>query len=144
MSQTLNLIRAIGRSPQAPLMYRFLREFGTAMEVVRDCELTGSMPLGHCFKNSYRVVDARDYVYCEGLAVPKKIMPMEHAWVLDEGQFLDPTWSDGTDYVGVAFRTDWLRQHLMKTGVYGVFCNLHALRRPPSWVYEYLKEGLYA
>lgn len=75
-----------------------------------------------CFKNAavLAMVQSDEYIYCEGYAVGF-MLPVEHAWLIDkEGFVVDPTWKDGTDYFGIAFKLSYLTKALMKQKEYGL------------------------
>jgi hypothetical protein len=86
-----------------------------------------------CFMNAASAVvfeSSTDLRYVEGYAA--SIIPIHHAWlVTPNGEVIDPTWagqishgvtmSPGSEYFGIAFDTDWLRAHLLRTEVWGVF-----------------------
>jgi len=61
--------------------------------------------------------------YCEGFAMG--IIPVCHAWLLHQGKVIDPTWSNGTEYFGVAFRSDYVFRIAAETGYAGVLDNWH-------------------
>jgi len=67
-------------------------------------------------------------VYCEGYATG--VIPVHHAWLLYDGQVIDPTW-DGriapanqqVEYYGVAFSYDYVIRTALKTEYYGILDN---------------------
>lgn len=86
-------------------------------------------PKKECFKNCFDLVRQLEgeYYYCEGFAQPPETLGMifDHAWLVDpEGRVLDPTWHGdsyaGTNYFGIAFDWDYVRQRALKTKVYGI------------------------
>jgi hypothetical protein len=65
-----------------------------------------------CYLNASRLaLRSSRFTYVEGCAIGCSLgIPVEHAWCIDaEGRVVDPTWKDGHDYFGVAFRTTYLR-----------------------------------
>lgn len=74
-----------------------------------------------CFNNAFTLADQRpDLRYCEGYAY-STLIPVLHAWCIDaEDRVLDPTWTDGAEYHGIAFDTEWVRRHLLRTKYWGV------------------------
>lgn len=87
-----------------PVEYQILSAHGKNMPV-RSNPLNGTMALGQCYQNAYRLMDNRSMTYCEGYAAIKGLgIPIAHAWVVDsDGFVIDPTWKDGTEYFGVRF-----------------------------------------
>ncbi len=78
-------------------------------------------PERECFRNAALVAMAdKDLIYCEGYALG--IIPLMHVWVIDaKGRVIDNTWErPGRDYYGVAIRTEYLRDQLLKQKVYGL------------------------
>jgi hypothetical protein len=76
-----------------------------------------------CYMNAYRLAD-RDpsLTYVEGVAMNASVpFPLEHAWVVNQqGQVIDPTWSDGKAYFGVPFSNDYMHKVALRSGVYGI------------------------
>lgn len=127
-----------------PLMYRFLAEHGMEMGIT-SILLTASKPLGQCFQNSARNRTAGD-LYCEGLAKPKNLIPMTHAWNACKrkpGKFYDSTWEIGGEYFGVLFDSDFVGQNEHRTGYYGIFEGLYLLKMSASDCLAYLENGLH-
>ena len=79
-----------------------------------------------CYRNAARLaLRSGRFVYVEGYAVAPKIgISIEHAWCIDAARrVVDPTWEDGCDYFGVAFRTDYLRRVVRANRTYGLIYN---------------------
>ena len=70
--------------------------------------------IGQCFKNAFLLVSEfrNELLYAEGYAHKKDSqMPILHAWaVTAKGEFIDPTWPDGTDYFGVPFDYEYVNR----------------------------------
>ena len=62
-------------------------------------------------------------IYCEGFALG--IIPVMHAWLLYEGKVIDPTWENGQEYFGIAFKTAYVFRIAKETGYSGVIDNWH-------------------
>jgi len=66
-----------------------------------------------CYANSQRLVlKNRSLTYVEGYAMAADVsIPLQHAWLLDtDGYVIDPTWeTPGCCYLGIAFRTAWIK-----------------------------------
>jgi hypothetical protein len=80
-----------------------------------------------CYRNAARLaLRSARYIYVEGCAVaPKLGISIDHAWCIDQGgHVVDPTWDDGRDYFGVAFRTDYLRRVVRANRQYGLIYNV--------------------
>jgi hypothetical protein len=69
-------------------------------------------------------------VYVEGFACG--VIPVPHAWCADQnGNVVDPTWCGagslyaklGTEYHGVAFDIEFVRECKTKSGIFGVLEN---------------------
>jgi hypothetical protein len=90
-------------------------------------ELPGDVIRGepkHCFKNAYLKAVATNgrYRYVEGYACsPKGILPVLHAWVVDEDDcVLELTWPwVGVAYLGVEFSLRDVTTYVAETGVCG-------------------------
>lgn len=119
-----------------------LKEFGKQWPH-RRTKLTGKMEMGQCYRNAFQLAstDPENLTYCEGFAMVPDLIPLEHAWVVDKkGRVIDPTWSDGSDYFGVAFDFYWLMDFMAESGHYGVMGMLHTLRKTDC--YSALRAGL--
>lgn len=57
---------------------------------------------GECFENAARLAAETGLRYFEGLAVcARNPEALHHAWCVDEdGEVVDPTWTDGVVYLG--------------------------------------------
>ena len=87
-----------------------------------------------CFRNATNLALRKPdlYTYVEGYAVNIWIptSPVAHAWCIDSQNFVvDPTWEEGTEYFGVAFRHDYLRRILKGKRDYGLIDN-HEMNYP--------------
>lgn len=63
--------------------------------------------MGQCFGNAALLALARpdEFVYTEGYAMFRDILPMQHAWCTDRaGNVVDPTWTTQTEYYGVLIK----------------------------------------
>lgn len=127
--------------PKSAIAFDILNRFGRVYEP-KVTDLTGSMELGMCYRNSLNAMDSRQF-YCEGYAVAPGLFPMEHAWIVDiDGKAIDPTWSHGTDYFGVKFKNTFVNDFALRTGRYGIFSNLYLLRMSVEEVINFLEEGI--
>jgi len=77
-----------------------------------------------CYANAARLALYNpEYIYVEGIASPEFMnFPILHAWCIDKnGNVVDPTWKTlGSVYYGIPFSTDFLRQTILKTGIWGL------------------------
>jgi len=77
-----------------------------------------------CYSNAAQLAFSRpDLIYIEGFARCKAgpSTPFEHAWCADaDGKVVDPTWTSGTEYFGVPFRTAFVREFTHKTNSWTV------------------------
>ncbi len=79
---------------------------------------------GQCFQNAATIAFQNpDLTYVEGYA-DMGVMPLAHAWVVDSsGLVYDTTWEHGRgrDYFGIPVSTAFLREHVHKSMVWGLF-----------------------
>ncbi len=77
-----------------------------------------------CYANAARLaLDNSNYTYVEGIATPDFIeLPIQHAWCIDnKDNVIDPTWKTaGSVYYGVPFNTEFLRETILKTEIWGL------------------------
>ncbi len=95
-------------------------EFMTATSPLPDDVQRGEKK--NCFANAWNLAIERDWVYVEGWA--ESVIPMHHAWVLDdEVRIVDPTWDyeDGRAYWGIAFDVSYVSKVLCKSKTHGLF-----------------------
>lgn len=92
---------------------------------VADEALRG--PMKQCFRNAGSLVlfdDPARYVYVEGFALLAKVpLCVAHAWVYDlvEEKAVEVTWPEaGTEYLGIAFETEWFRAWTTLRGTWGI------------------------
>ena len=73
-----------------------------------------------CYQNAaILALDNPKLIYCEGYA--HSIIHTAHAFcVTEDGFVVDPTWKDGKDYYGVLFKTEFLRETILKRKYYGI------------------------
>lgn len=66
-----------------------------------------------CYANSKQLaLKNRNLTYVEGYAMAQGVsIPLQHAWLLDtDGYVIDSTWEpSGCCYLGIAFRTAWVK-----------------------------------
>jgi len=76
-----------------------------------------------CYQNSFHLALESNLTYCEGFAVSGGVgIPFEHAWCIDKDEnVIDVTWSDGVEYYGIAFSTQFVLKRAEKTKIYGIF-----------------------
>lgn len=81
-----------------------------------------------CFKNCFSSVveNPDDLIYCEGYAAG--LIPTHHAWLLYQGQVIDPTWhnrfkSIKYEYIGIPFKFNYVLKVAHETGYYGILDN---------------------
>ena len=88
-------------------------------------------PPKRCYRNSYRIVAKNPvrYMYCEGWVRCGSGFVVEHAWVRDQdGLVIDPTLSDGQEYLGLCFKFDVVRATIAREGRYGLCGSADLLR----------------
>lgn len=77
-----------------------------------------------CTELAFRYPD--ELVYAEGYAfadIPIQL-PLAHAWLLYRDQVVDPTWSGGSGYFGIAFSVEQLQEYLLQSKEYGILQSL--------------------
>lgn len=102
----------------------------------------------NCYQNAAELVlydNRRELIYVEGYAAG--IIPVMHAWcVTPEGVVVDNTWrTPGTDYFGIPFSREYLRESLLTHEVYGLIdlwkCRWPLLSLPRErWIHPLWKE----
>ena len=124
----LNLVQLCqeGRQDRCPPVAWFVGTYGVKFPVVRyrwDRRQVSIRrgPFKACFENATKGAweDGR-FVYVEGFAMG--VIPCHHAWVYDRVTSVayDPTWREGSDYVGVPFDTEYLNRTLLEKKTYGL------------------------
>jgi hypothetical protein len=108
--------------------YSLLLQFGiscTPKELPNDVQLGTER---ECFRNASLLALESDYIYVEGYAF--NLIATHHAWCIDkQGNVVDPTWGEiGKEYLGIPFKTDFLRKYLVKSGYYGIFDSPYIIR----------------
>jgi hypothetical protein len=95
-------------------------------EDLADARVMAGVPK-QCYKNAAdrACASSGEYVYWEGWAWPKGLIPVEHAWVTDvNGVLVETTWRVvATEYVGVTFDDLTLRKKLVGQSYYGLLNN---------------------
>lgn len=96
----------------------------------------GRAPARQCYQNAgLLVVQNPTLTYCEGFAVSRVGVPVQHAWCLDaQGQVVDPTWPDTEQawYRGLPYRTELCHEHWQSTQVWDLWSEIpsQTLMRP--------------
>ena len=135
-----------------PLGMQILTKYGKAFNRPKTAVryLPGGEPQ-QCYANSFKLAVEAGMTYVEGYAVPKSVpIPLAHAWVLDaHGRIVDNTWKDGTEYFGVAFKTeDLIVMSEMSGYAGGVFENLYligkglSLEQAREWLVQSIATGV--
>jgi len=86
-----------------------------------------------CFKNATEAALRQDDIsgvgswlgdglweYTEGFALCEGLIPVQHAWLSRNGVAVDPTWTDGIEYVGIRFNKSLLASAIVATRTYGL------------------------
>ena len=128
-----------------PIAYSFLKDHGRSFTKIEAETKLGEQ--SQCYCNSYRMFLEAGFSYAEGIAVPKGLIPVHHAWCIDtEGQVRDPTWKDAADaqYFGVIFKESFVFKVALEIKVYGILDNLWMLgkNRSVQEVKDLLVSGL--
>jgi hypothetical protein len=120
MSATRDYLRLLDRVNQTrPNLFSLILDHGYTAPRLVPCPVRYRGEPKLCYNNSALTVldNPCRYAYVEGFST--SCIPVEHAWVYDRWQdaFFDPTWYDHGDipveeYVGLMFRTPFLRQYI--------------------------------
>lgn len=125
-----------------PTMYTRLLEHGKAFAPAPKPKGVHQGVRKQCFFNAFRLATEAGLIYCEGLAMIPSIIPVHHAWCVDEeGKLIDNTWmGPGSEYRGVMFNTDYLEDAAFHSGVYGIMDNFCFRRfyddKPEQFLYQ--------
>lgn len=89
---------------------------------VNSLSWPGGGELGLCYQNAYDLArDDKHLTYCEGYAISDCGTVLQHGWVVDkQGYVIDPTWYNGQQYFGVAFKWRAVTKSAVKTKHYGM------------------------
>jgi hypothetical protein len=89
----------------------FVRRYGRLFEARNLPKPFRRGPIGACYANSYRMAVRTGLTYVEGYALGHHGSAQLHAWCVDDdGGVFDRTWVDALAYLGVAFRTSYLKE----------------------------------
>jgi len=116
------MLKSSGR--ENPLDYLCMEDFilrhGRAFIPTKRPAYVKQATLKECFRNATQLMmNCSDLAYVEGYACG--IIPVMHAWCVDKsGQVVDPTWTDGSVYFGVVFKSDYVIQCNLRREKYGV------------------------
>lgn len=78
-----------------------------------------------CYQNTFDLCMRNpELIYCEGYALGS-IMPVMHAWASTKTrEVIDATWPEvGSEYVGLPFKFDYVRECMLESETYGVIDN---------------------
>lgn len=83
-----------------------------------------------CYRNAQRAASERGWTYCEGLALTE-FSWIHHAWCVDQaGAVVEATYGDlASEYYGVAFGLDEVRDNMIRTGFFGALLGDHEIMR---------------
>lgn len=108
-------------------MYELLRDHGVRYKAPATPRPKGMRKFRdkECFRTSVNLSIDMGWTYVEGFAVPKDIpIPIHHAWILIDGEVVEPTWSDaGVEYFGIPFKREYLMKCLLESEMYCVLDN---------------------
>jgi hypothetical protein len=98
--------------PKHKSLHTFLLRHGRAFAPRERPKNMRRGKMGYCYQNAISFLfknarrSSRKLVYCEGYAIKSDVgIPMMHGWLCDmEGNVIDLTWDDVTDYWGVPFQ----------------------------------------
>jgi hypothetical protein len=110
--QYLELLRKFDGALAGKWLLEHGRSFG---------DFSGKLPRGvtrglpkYCYWNALKLAHRfpKRFVYVEGMAT--NLIAACHAWCWDckTGRIVDPTWSEGFDYIGVPFKLAYAKQHM--------------------------------
>jgi hypothetical protein len=108
--------------PRFATMERFVLKHGVEGRARKPGRRKGK--LKECFKNSTVAAFKGGLRYVEGYALKPGLIPVHHAWNLDEeGRVIDLTWRDNlaAEYLGIEIDTVTLTRTACRTGYFGMF-----------------------
>jgi len=109
-------------------IYSLLLEHGRAFQPAP--KLPNGVKKGvpkQCYANATQIILRQRsklprYRYCEGYALPKRLFPMPHAWLIDDqDRVVDVTWPEGEEYFGVVMQRSFLISEMARSKRYGIF-----------------------
>lgn len=131
-----------GKAPKGMFLPEdFLFRFGGAWPVDQRTYAGEQMTRNMCYRNASQMAfNDPALTYCEGYC-HIGLLPIQHAWVLTrEGIVLDPTLRrdqvDDPIYLGIAFRTHYLRSAILNKSTYGLLGidNIEVYRKSAAMV----------
>jgi hypothetical protein len=137
-------MKAMSINGRSIISYAFVAKHGRLFTTVNKIEERELMVAKQCYTNS-AVQQSLGLGYVEGYGLIEGLIPLAHAWnVDDQGSVYDYTWGSHRPavYFGVQFTSEFIDDFAARTGFYGVFESLYALRMSPEKVVEYLESGL--
>lgn len=135
MIDKLYLGNGINHKLAYPSMASLVLAHGTLWSADEKTFRGRRMTIKQCFKNAANmVIQNNNLVYCEGYAYASDLpIAVEHAWVLQDGNVIDPTLRPrpGVNYVyyGIQIKYDYLAKQLVKNRVYGILDNAQEIYR---------------
>lgn len=112
--------------------YSWLLENGEAFDGPRVFDNWPKGTAKECYRNTFTQIEDVDtfgddiWAYTEGYAMKESLpIPLGHAWMSNElGEVIETTWETEPDervwYFGVPFKTEFVREQLLKTQYWGV------------------------
>lgn len=108
--------------PMCPLE-RFLLRYGSLHQTQALPKGIERMPYGECFENATSLAIERGWLYAEGIALHKGLIPMTHGWCLDKNvTVVDPTWNhpEDNEYFGIALTVEEVVREQFQWGYHGI------------------------
>jgi hypothetical protein len=138
-NQSAQLVEMLASAANGSGVPGLLAKYGQEMPVFETEQGTP----GACYETAVQTAMGLGLPYAEGYAIHGELIPMAHAWNLnEEDQVVDLTWGEGHSYYGVVIPWDVVVEVMSETGVYGVLCNLWLLETDHAHqIVEKIKEA---
>ena len=124
VKEYLKLLQSFSNNPDGVWSYNNIADFllkeGKPMLGLSKT-LKGHYGKGFCYRTAFEIASSYGYGYVEGYALCEGLIPLEHAWNVDnEGNVIDGSWEDGVAYYGVEIPYWYVCKILFATKRHGI------------------------